>query len=171
MNSLDKSQFQKELQKKKDEARQPGEFLWKTKCRCISERIGSGLCVIILLFLCMHLPSLLPCFVPFPFPFLSFPYPLFPSCQEGAWYFKIMHLWQKKLFHFCLMSMHVQKSTKLHITYTVVSIWGHGGFSRVTLVAVNGIYSAKVLCKPNLFKRKAFFRSTDRPAKDSFYEI
>lgn len=164
MNSLDKSQFQKELQKKKDEARQPGEFLWKTKCRCIWERIGSGLCVVIIsFFLCMHLPSLLRRFVPFPFPFISLPFPLFPSLQEGAWYLKITHLWQKKLFPFYLMSVHVQKSTNMHTPYTVVSIRGHQGFSRVTLIAVNGICSAKDLCKPNLFKRETFFRSTDRP--------
>ena len=100
-------------------------------------------------------------FCPFP---PSLPFPPFLSPQEGAWYFKmIMHLWQKKLFPFYLTSIHFQRSTNLHITYTVVSVLGHGEFSRETLVAVNGICSPKILRKPSLLKRESFFRSTARP--------
>lgn len=67
--------------------------------------------------------------------------------------------------------MQVQKSTNVHITYTVVSIRGHRGFSRVTLIAVNGICSAKDLCKPNLFKERLSSEVQLDLVKDSFYDI
>lgn len=64
------------------------------------------------------------------------------------------------LFHIFTFS---EEYRLAHHLYTVFSILGHGGFRQVTLMAVNGICSAKVLCKPSLFKRVNFFRSTDRP--------
>lgn len=160
MNSLDKSQFQKELQKKKDEARQPGEFLWKTKCRCIWERIGSGLCaVIILLFLCMHLPSLLPCFAPFSFPFLSLSF--FPTrrvhdtlrsciCDKRSCFPSISGLCMfRRVQTFILLTQ-------------LFPFWGMGDLTEWLLLLLMGFAQLKS-CASQTFSKETFFRSIGRP--------
>lgn len=102
-------------------------------------------------------------FCPFP-PLLPFPpFPSLPSrgvhdtlrwscnCGRRSCFLSISRLYIFRGIQNCML------------LNAVVPVLGHGGFSRETLIAVNRICSAKILCKPSLFKRENFFRSRDRP--------
>lgn len=134
--------------------------------------IGDDSCfVIISLLMHIHLPSFLPfssifslspTYLPYllSFPFLPFFFlsPSFLSLQECVWYFKDdpASVTEDDVSLLFLIFTFSEEYRLAHHLYTVVSVLGHGGFSQVTLVAVNGICSAKVLCKPSLFQKSEF---------------
>lgn len=142
------------------------------------QSIGGDFCfVIILLFLAIHLSSLLPCFLPSFCPSLPSLLPLF-SVLSLLYFLSLPSLPSRGVHdtlrwscncgrRSCFLSISglyifrgIQNCMLLN---AVVPVLGHGGFSRETLIAVNRICSAKILCKPSLFKRENFFRSRDRP--------
>lgn len=171
MNSLDKSQLQKELQKKQ---MRPGST--QNSSGTQNAGIYATRSWWWQLFRYNFTPRAYPSSFFSPVSFfhlLTLPYPPSPSYHFFVSFFSfspgVCEVLQDDpasvtedisfLFHIFTFS---EEYRLAHHLYTVFSILGHGGFRQVTLMAVNGICSAKVLCKPSLFKRVNFFRSTDR---------
>lgn len=106
------------------------------------------------------LPTLLPLLTIFFFCLL----PSFLSRSVCGTLKMILHLWQKMMFPFCFSSLLFQRSTDLHITYTLLfPFWGMGDLAKWLSWLLMGFVQLKSCVSQAFFKRVNFFRSTDRP--------